>query len=39
MANLDRLLGKLLNVYGILEEDCIGGYSDFRLVIKMWYNT
>ena len=29
MANLDRLLGKLLNVYEHSEEDCIGGYSDF----------
>ena len=29
MANLDRLLEKLLNVYEHSEEDCIGGYSDF----------
>ena len=29
MANLDRLLGKLLNVYEHSEEDCKGGYSDF----------
>ena len=29
MANLDRLLGKLLNVYEHSEEDCIGGYTDF----------
>ena len=29
MANLDRLLGKLLNMYEHSEEDCIGGYSDF----------
>ena len=29
MANLDNLLGKLLNVYEHSEEDCIGDYSDF----------
>ena len=29
MVNLDRLLGKLLNVYEYSEEDCIGGYSEF----------
>ena len=29
MANLDRLLSKMLNVYEHSEEDCIGGYSDF----------
>ncbi len=29
MANLDRLLGKLLNVYEHSEEDCIGEYTDF----------
>lgn len=29
MVNLDRLLGKLLNVYEHSEEDCIGGYTDF----------
>ena len=29
MANLDNLLGKLLNVYEDSEQDCIGGYSDF----------
>ncbi len=29
MANLDRLLGYLLNVYEHSEEDCIGNYSEF----------
>ena len=39
MANLDRLLEKLLNVYEHSEEDCIGGYSDFSPCIKNVYNT
>ena len=29
MANIDRLLSKLLNIYQHSEEDCIGGYSEF----------
>ena len=29
MANVDRTLSKLLNIYQHSEEDCIGGYSEF----------
>ncbi len=29
MANLDRLLDKMLNLYEDAEQDCIGSYSDF----------
>ena len=29
MANLDRILNKILNVYAHSEEDCNGSYTDF----------
>ena len=34
MANLDRILNKILNVYEHSEEDCIGEYTDFTACDK-----